>query len=65
MKNAILTSGAVVTGLLLGGIVGFMVGQSTREKVNTNTATSVNDGVVTVSVDIKNAAKQGVLELFR
>lgn len=55
---------AVVVGLGLGFVVGMAWGRSTREQVGGHVKTDVNDGVLTVSVDTKQAATDGLKDIF-
>lgn len=55
-------------GLIIGGAVGYAmglaVGKETNSAISQNTKTSIYNGVVTVQVDAKNAAKQGLVQAW-
>lgn len=52
-----------LAGFVAGAVLGFLWGQATRSKIGDNVKTSVYNGVVTVSVDAKTAALQGLKSL--
>lgn len=57
-----------IGGLIIGGSIGYAmglaVGKETNSVVGENTKTSIYNGVVTVQVDAKNAAKQGLTQAW-
>jgi len=59
---------AVVSALGFSVVAGFMVGlamgRSTQSRIGENVSTSVSDGVLTVQVDAKRAASEGLERFF-
>lgn len=55
-------------GLIIGGVIGYSmglaVGKETNSVVGDNTKTKIHNGVVTVQIDAKNAAKQGLVQAW-
>lgn len=55
-------------GFLIGGLSGYMVGltlgQATNARVSENIKTKVNNGVITVTVDAKTAAREGLVSVW-
>lgn len=61
MTGPVKFSAGLVTGFVVGAIVGFAWSTGTKSALSKNTTTSVGGGKVTVSVDYMAAAKQGFL----
>ena len=53
-----------IVGLGLGFVAGLAWGRSTRTEVGGHVTTAVNNGVVTVSLDARQAASDGLKNIF-
>lgn len=64
MRAAGLALGVVVLGGLVGFIAGFAWGQGTRSALGDSTQTNFSGGVLTVSVNAKQALTAGLQGIF-
>ena len=53
-----------ITGGFIGYLAGLAVGKETNSMIGDNTKTKVHNGIITVQVDAKNAAKQGLVQAW-
>ena len=60
MKVSILAT----VGLVAGFVVGFGIGQSTRNAAQSNISSDYSGGKLQITVDVANAVRQGVKDYF-